>query len=511
MAIALKASETEEARQSAATSRVRRYPSVKWTIFRAMLVFTGVIVVLLWLCQVVFLDSIYKMIKIHELERDASLISARIDTQQLEKQAEILAHRDEICMIGLKMQDNDTGYALFSYCVNPECALHDTDKDAKFVFYDAAVQNGGRAVQRYRYDSRGRCYYPVNDNLFAQTNDAESIVLTFVVENQAGEQIAVILNSVISPVSATVNTLNSLLSIITVILILLALLLAWIISRSIAAPIVSLNETAKALAARDYSVHFDERGYREVSELGATLNYATGELSKVDSLCRELIANISHDLRTPLTMIRGYAEVMRDLPGENTPENVQVIIDEANRLTTLVNDVLDVDSFRGGRQKFVCEPFCLTEAVRESIRRYSKLMEQKGYRLRFDAEEEIWVDSDQVRIMQVLYNLINNAITYTGEDHSVTLTQRRMENGMVRIEVTDTGEGIPADKIGDIWERYYRVDKVHKRAAVGSGLGLSIVKSIIDMAHGRCGVRSTPGCGSTFWFELTPVPAPDAQ
>jgi signal transduction histidine kinase len=248
-------------------------------------------------------------------------------------------------------------------------------------------------------------------------------------------------------------------------------------------------------------VQFDEHGYREIRELGRTLNYATRELSKVDDLCRELIANISHDLRTPLTMIQGYGEVMRDIPGENTPENVQIVIDEANRLTTLVNDVLDIASFQNGQQKFVSAPFNLTEAVRQTLVRYNKLVERNGYHMDFYSDGEIWVDSDEGRIIQVLCNLINNAMTYTGPDKVVRLRQIT-EGEVVRIEVTDTGEGIPREKMEFIWERYYRGDKVHRRSAAGSGLGLSIVRHIIDMAGGRCGVRSVLGQGSTFWFEL---------
>jgi len=206
-------------------------------------------------------------------------------------------------------------------------------------------------------------------------------------------------------------------------------------------------------------------------------------------------------------MIQGYGEVMRDIPGENTPENVQIVIDEANRLTTLVNDVLDIASFQNGQQKFVSAPFCLTEAIRQSLNRYNKLVERNGYHLELTADQEIWVDSDEGRIIQVLCNLINNAMTYTGPDKSVFIRQI-VGQDIVRIEVTDTGEGIPQDKMQFIWERYYRGDKVHRRSAAGSGLGLSIVRHIIDMAGGRCGVRSTVGKGSTFWFELRTISAP---
>ena len=197
-------------------------------------------------------------------------------------------------------------------------------------------------------------------------------------------------------------------------------------------------------------------------------------------------------------MIKGYSEVMRDLPGENTPENVQIIIDEAERLTNLVNDLLDLSKLEAGVLPLEKTRFNLTASIRQILHRYDKLAD---YRFPFQYEEEVWVDADELKISQVVYNLVNNAITYSGEDKTITLCQT-VEQDKVRVSVTDTGEGIPQDKLKDIWERYYKVDKEHKRAQMGSGLGLSIVKNILDKHGGAYGVSSQLGKGSTFWFEL---------
>ncbi|MFQ8601435.1 MAG: sensor histidine kinase, partial [Oscillospiraceae bacterium] len=247
---------------------------------------------------------------------------------------------------------------------------------------------------------------------------------------------------------------------------------------------------------------------------GDTLNYAAEELSKVEGLRRELIANVSHDLRTPLTMISGYGEVMRDLPGENTPENVQIIIDEARRLTSLVNDMLDISKFQSGTQKLHRTRFNLTQAIRDTLGRYNKLTEKDGYAISFASDQEVYVHADELRISQVVYNFINNAITYTGPDKCIYLRQL-VEGNSVKIEVRDTGEGIDPDKLQYIWDRYYKVDKAHKRAQIGTGLGLSIVKSILDLHGARYGVKSKTGEGSIFWFELQidrdPPPEPPAD
>ena len=253
------------------------------------------------------------------------------------------------------------------------------------------------------------------------------------------------------------------------------------------------------MAKGKYDVHFTEAGYGEVTELAQTLNYAAKELGKVEHLQRELVANISHDLRTPLTMIIGYGEVMRDLPGENTPENVQVIIDEATRLSTLVNDVLDISKLQSGTEVMHIEIFNFTDSVRSQLQRYNKMTD---YHIAFHYNKDVWVKGDPLKISQVVCNLVNNAINYTGEDKLVIIDQTE-ENGRMHFSVTDTGEGIAPELLSDIWERYYKVDKNHKRARVGTGLGLSIVKSVLDMHPGTTyGVRSELGKGSCFWFEM---------
>jgi signal transduction histidine kinase len=308
-----------------------------------------------------------------------------------------------------------------------------------------------------------------------------------------------------TPVSAVVSMLSLQYIWIAFVLIIGALVLAFIISRNISIPIERMNRAAKQLAAGNYNAKFSGEGFRETKELADTLNYASNELSKNDRLQKELIANISHDLRTPLTMITGYSEVMRDIPGENTPENVQVIIDEATRLSELVTDLLDLSKLQAGTGRLDISRFNLTETVRSTMDRYRKLTERDGYQIYFWSDCEVKVDADRKMILQVLYNLINNAINYTGDDKLVRVDQS-VHNGIVRISVTDTGEGIAPEQLPLIWDRYYKVDKVHRRASVGTGIGLSIVKSVLELHGAHYGVDSTPGHGSTFWFELRAAP-----
>ena len=325
-----------------------------------------------------------------------------------------------------------------------------------------------------------------------------------------GAEYVILLDSELTPVSATISTLKAQFFLIAVVLLLGALLLAYLISRRVSRPLVRMNEAAQTLAKGEYDVHFAGQGYRETRELAKTLNYAAEELSKIDRLQKELIANISHDLRTPLTMITGYGEVMRDLPGENTPENVQVIIDEATHLSALVNDLLDLSRLQSGMREPRMETFDLTETVRTLLHRYDRLTSHDGYRITFAAEQEVEIRADRTMLLQVIYNLINNAINYCGEDKAVEVVQTLKEDGMVRLSVIDHGEGISEEELPHIWDRYYKVDRVHRRARIGTGLGLSIAKGALELHGASYGVNCRKGQGSEFWFEL-PIVTDEAE
>jgi signal transduction histidine kinase len=288
-------------------------------------------------------------------------------------------------------------------------------------------------------------------------------------------------------------------------MIVFSVILALILSKWISRPIEAINSSAKVLATGDYSTTFTGGGYKEITELSDTLNYTAKELSQVERLRQELIANISHDLRTPLTLISGYAEAMRDLPDENTPENAQIIVEETRRLTTLVNDVMDISKYQSGNYAIQMQAFNLTQSLSGTIGRMNKLLEKDGYQILFEPELQITVIGDETRISQAFYNLLINAINYTGSNQQVKVVQSLItekDTTYVKIEIQDSGEGIEQEDLPYIWERYYKVDKTHKRAVTGTGLGLSIVSSIIEMHEGQYGVDSIVGQGSSFWFSL---------
>ena len=468
--------------------------SIKWRILSIFVLFIVFVLILLWLFQTVFLNQFYENIKQKEILGSSSTIEKAVSNDMQPEDLKALckqeAQRNQLCILILDSNGNVYGADASPNRLSTEMGESSIRLFLNFLYQNTQAEGG----THFELVNPQNASSSVWDTLFR----SRAFIYNSIRKDSNGSPYMIFLYSVITPLSATVSTIRSQLFLITGILLVFAVLLAFYLSKHISKPIIQINDAAKELATGDYNVTFREGGYREISELARTLNYAEHELGKVEHLQRELIANISHDLRTPLTMICGYAEVMRDLPGENTPENIQVIIDEATRLTNLVNDVLDISKLESGTQKLEKSEFSLTNEIRETTKRYQKLTDCI---LTFESDRNVTIFADELKISQVLYNLINNAINYTGTDRKIQIRQL-VRDHQVTVEVTDTGEGIPSDKLHDIWDRYYKVDKEHKRAQIGTGLGLSIVKSILDMHNGTYGVRSAIGVGSTFWFRL---------
>ncbi len=490
---------------------------IQWHIMAWLTAFVAVLMLLLWLFQVVLLDNFYQAIKTRTIQRTAQAIARNIDDSDLLTRLDDLTRQPDLYV---RILDRE-GETVYNSLSGPMSMVHDMGREEALGFFQAAEENGGRVLELFRQEFPNPFDEPAPEPAYDKNpkerkgrwNKAGKgttlVVCAQLVESQEQGTLLILLSSVLSPLNTTTETLKVQFLCIAVILLLLSAGIAFFLSRHIASPLVSLNRSARVLATGRYDVTFEGGGYREVQELSQTLAYAAGELSKVEGLRQELIANVSHDLRTPLTMIAGYGEMMRDIPGENTPENVQIIIDETRRLTGLVNDMLDLEKLQAGEHTLNAIPLSLTAMVQETLLRYQQLVEREGYRILFSPREEVLVEGDRSKLSQVIYNLINNAINYTGEDKTVTVEQR-VEDGWVTLSVTDSGPGIPPEHLPYVWDRYYKVPKAHKRAAVGSGLGLSIVRGVVELHHGRYGVESTPGAGSRFWFSL-PLLAEDDE
>lgn len=455
--------------------------SIRWNLFAYFLLFSTIMLILLWIFQIILLNDFYKAIKVNELKGVANELTK--NTISFNSEFENLLAEKDICMSIF----SQNGVIIYSCNTHRPCAIH---RMPQAILYNLASDSLNKGDNFIDAKTANHLNFP-NNILYVKNVDLPN-----------SPNCIMILNSSIMPVSATVNTLRTQLFYITIIMIILSILLSFSLAKKLSTPIIKINDKAKDFAKGNYDVNFDESNYKEIHELSETLNYASSELAKVENLRRELIANISHDLRTPLTMITGYSEVMRDLPNENTAENIQIIIDETKRLTTLVNDVLDISKIQSGTQELNISECNLTKLIEEILTRYTKLTEKDGYTINFEKNEEnVIIKCDELRLTQVIYNLINNAITYTGTDKKILIKQTITEK-IVKIEIIDNGKGISEENLPYIWDRYYKLTGEHKRAQVGTGLGLSIVKGILELHHFKYGVISKENEGSNFWFEI---------
>jgi len=287
----------------------------------------------------------------------------------------------------------------------------------------------------------------------------------------------------------------------------LSFALSVIFSNNISKPVMQMSKSAKRLAKRDFTVNFEGSSYTEINELAGALNYAKSELMKSDDMQKQLIANVSHDLKTPLTMIKAYAEMIRDINGDDKlkrDKNTKVIIDETDRLASLVNDILNISKAGTGLDNFEKKEENISEIVLGIVEKFNVLVELGSYNFIVDVDTDLFTICNKQKIEQVIYNLIANAINYTGDDKKVFVNLKILQN-KIRFNVTDTGKGIPKEQLDNIWDRYYRSVETHKRPIKGSGLGLSIVKSIL-LAHGfDYGVNSIVGKGSCFYVDFPQI------
>lgn len=481
--------------------RSGRKLSLKVKLITAFLGFTAIMLVVMWLFQTIFLDDFYKFVKTRQVEKITNYICSNIEDENINSYIEDIRDRNDMA-VGVYDTTSEVFRRVYTSAQQGDFGM-DIMPHELYVCYEKAKQEGGAVLidnQQEFFDSEVNNQFRGEMPVFERKANSP-LTSAKIVKLASGSEYMVVIRAQIAPVNSAVETLQIQLIIVTVFLAIIGVVFAVFVSAKISKPLSKTNKAAKELARQNYSVTFADEGYKEIRELNSTLNYARAELSAVDRLRRELISNISHDLRTPLTMISGYAEVMRDIPGENSPENLQVIIDESQRLSQLVTDLLDLSKLESGNIPLARERFCLTDSIRSIFIRYEKLVADEECKIIFEQDADVDVVGDEIRLSQVIYNLINNAINYSRDDKEVTVRQIVTGN-RVRIEISDKGEGIKKEDLPNIWDRYYRVDKEHKSAVIGSGLGLSIAKNVLIQHNARFGVKSSPGVGSTFWFEL---------
>lgn len=464
--------------------------TIRAKIFGGFLLVVVITLTLLWLLQIVLFDLIYASVRLNEVEATARHVKLYRNETSFHKNLAETANKTDSCA-SLLASDGSVVYDAEN---TTSCLIHTLSvSERQALIADA----GEKALYGVSYEpvSEEYTFTSVSGGIL---KGASNIIYVEELEHN-GAVYYLVLDATVSPVGTVKKATASFLITLSIVLVAIALLLANYTAKRIASPIGEISRQAKTLASGSYTPVASNS--LELDELNETLSAAASDLGKLERQRIELIANLSHDLRTPLTLISGYAEMMRDLPSEVTAENLTTVIDEVNRLNSLVNDLLDISLLESGQRRPIPTVFNLSASLEKLLKQYGALTEKDGYRFIADIGEDLTVYADEGMILQVFSNLLNNAMTYTGEDKTVRI-ETVVQNNAVAVEITDSGCGIAPDKLPLIWERYYKLDDAHKRAAKGTGLGLSIVRDVITAMGGRYGVRSTVQKGSTFWFEL---------
>lgn len=479
----------------------KRLLSVSGKILIVILIFVVITLGFTWALQFLLLNSFYAINEKQSIKNEVEVIAQNIENEALlPTLVERIARTEGICIwIG----KSNTFSEIASEHVFNDCEMHTRTLEA---YFNLARQSEDEI---YFEEIEGRfvdlTYSPSDFEGNVPSINAlpmSSYTYAKIVKNSDSINYIIVAEGQVTPMPVVRRTLVLQLISTSLLYILFSLLITVMLAKTIAAPLIGLNEAAKDIPKGDADFDSVTSGYTEIQELKDTLSYTSIELNKLEGYRKELVANVSHDIRTPLALIKGYSEMMKDIPSEANPENIQVIIDETTRLASLVNDMLNLSRLQEGGDKLRIKAFDLVYTLDEMLKRHGKLLKAQGYELAWEHEEKGYVYADEIKIVQVIYNLINNAVNYSGEDKKVTV--RLVTNGLnIRVEVIDNGEGVDVDILPHIWDRYYKSEKSHKRAVVGTGLGLSIVKSVMNMHPGGVyGVITSKGEGSTFYIEL---------
>lgn len=451
--------------------------SLHFKTLEYLIVFSISILLLLWLVQIVFFKIYYEK---YQMNYTSELVEKiiNIDNNNIFDGIDTLSLDNNICLEYIDYWGNK----YFYNNKTTSCLLGKSDAIDKEIV----------SIKKKKEDvSFEKILNPLNN----------SVSLLYGIKKNNGY---IFLFTSLEDIGTTTSLVKSQLIYTTLLAIIFSIIIALFLSKRIARPISNMTEKAKKLAEGNYDVHFESTGINEIDELANSLNYLEQEVSKTDEYRRDLMANVSHDLKTPLTMIKAYAEMIRDITIDNkekTVSNLNVIIAETDRLNILVNDILELSKLQNAQNDLEITEFDIVSLIKDILTRYDIIKETEHYKLLLESPESIIVNADKKRISQVIYNLINNAINYTGDDLSVTVRLTDKKNSCF-VEIIDTGKGIDKKDLPNIWDRYYKKEKNHKRNVVGTGLGLSIVKNILEQHSFAYGVKSAKNKGTIFYFEI---------
>ncbi|MDD2591237.1 MAG: HAMP domain-containing sensor histidine kinase [Erysipelotrichaceae bacterium] len=454
-----------------------------WILF---LSFSGGILFLLWILQVSSLNPYYRSVKVNNVQTIADYIESSINNDENMQDVIDITYDNGVCLAIYNYQE----YELLNVnALGVGCYLSNTGYGEKLSI--------GHYISLIDDNDENEVYEYVRSERFQD----EMLIYGKKIDTNLGSYY-LLLNAMVEPVDSTVFIMQNQFLIILVCVLLVSGWIAFIMANAYANPITKMTDSAILLAEGDYDVRFNGGSYTEIDELANTLNYVTEELSKTEELRRDLIANVSHDIKTPLTTIKAYAEMINDISGDNPikrRQHVDVIINEANHMNKLVDDMLVLTKIQSGNMIINEIEFDIVNKAKEISNVLRGLQATYNVKIIFDTVDKAYIKADETLIGQVIYNFLNNAIKHVGDDKQVVITITKIADKF-KIAITDHGTGIASENLPYIWDRYYKIDKNYQRNQEGSGLGLAISKAYLDLHDCEYGVESELNVKTTFWF-----------
>ena len=445
-----------------------------------LVVFIGLMLALILFLQTTFLDGTYKNNKIPYLKDTAAEIDEGIQNDDILSVLEDISFSNEVCVRVITDAVGFTTYQDASSCALGKLSSKQLNKIATTTF-----DNGGEAL----FDSN--------------SSNIKNAYIYSKLSKVNDENVLIMLSTSIVPLQSTIDTMYDQFNIIIIVVVIATILLALCLSSLIVKPIKKIEMEATNLPSGKYDHKLVKTDAREIENLNNTLARANEEIIKADVARKELIGNVSHDLRTPLTMIVGYGEMIRDFPEENNAENINVIINEAKRLSTLVDDLLDLSKVESGKIEFHNKDIKISDLLGSVYDQFEPYCKANNIELVLNIEDsDVVVSVDDNRLKQVLHNFMSNALNYNDAKDTKIIIGEEKVDGAYRIYVYDNGSGVKEEDKDKIWNRYYKVDKEHKRSHIGSGIGLSLCKDILDKMGYKYGVDSVYKEYSKFYFDI---------
>ena len=461
-----------------------------WSYFA---LFTALIFIVLWLLQIVFLQNFYDSMVINNTKAAAEKIIADGKNEDINDEIDELAHNNSI-LVYITDTDGNILYSSDEFSGMKKKAFSVENDELQWKKY-GRHQNGYRSLP----DGYNEFLENLSENSITEMQSGNYYVYGSYIDYYGTEEKAVIyIGAVIDAVGASVTIIRIQLVWVIVLSVAVGFILSLFIARRFSVPVGVLSKKAKKLGEKDYSGEFQKGFCTELDELSDTLDKTNEKLNESRDFQMELLSNASHDLRTPLTMIKGYAEMIRDISWEDEKqcsEDVAVIIKEADRLTAIVNEIMEYSELKAGGKTKDFEKINISRLVGRTANSFENLKKPDGMIVEKNIDENIFVYGNESRLERALYNLMDNAARHTGESRKISIFVTA-ENGMAVISVRDYGIGIPENELANIWDRYYTT-RMRKGKGV-SGLGLAIVRQITEMHGGKCSVDSQRGHGSTF-------------